>query len=171
MRHGLLILTVGVILFSVRIFGQAGGNYAITQSVVASGGGQSANGGSTIEATTGQSLAGNALSGSPFALTSGFWNFTQLAPTAANASISGRILTAEDSGVMNVIITLTRISGGQTLIARSSAFGYYRFENVPVGETYILTVQSKRFIFYPSTRIVTVFDELTEVDFTAQREN
>lgn len=171
MRHRFLILTAVSILFSVRIFGQAGGDYAITQSVIASGGGQSANGGAAIEGTLGQPLAGRALNGNPFAVTSGFWNFTPLAPTASTASISGRILTAESGGVRNVIISLTGLSGGRARTARSTTFGFYRFENIPVGETYILTVQTKRFVFLPDTRIVTLLDDLTDVDFTAQPEN
>lgn len=171
MRSIFLILTAVSILFSGVAFGQAGGDYAITQSVIASGGGQSANGGAGVEGSLGQGLAGKALSGNPFAISSGFWNFTPLAPTAAGASLGGRILTAESGGVRGVIISLTSLSGGRARTARSTTFGFYRFENVPVGETYILTVRSNRYVFLPDTRIVTVLDDLTGVDFTAQPEN
>ena len=171
MQSKFLILTAVSILFSVNVFGQTGGDYAITQSVIASGGGQSANGGAAIEGSLGQTLAGRAMSGNPFAVTNGFWNFTPLAPTAATASISGRILSAESGGVRNVIISLSGLSGGRARTARSTTFGFYQFENVPVGETYILTVRSNRFVFLPDTRIVTLLDDLTGMDFTAQPEN
>lgn len=167
MRNKLLIFSAFLILVSANAFGQTGGTFAITESVIASGGNQQTTGGTfSVDGTLGQAVAGDALSGAPFAVTSGFWNFTPSAPTAASSSISGRILAADGSGIRNVIITLTDVSGGDIRLARSSAFGYYRFEEIPVGETYILTVRSKRFIFLPDTRIITLLDELTDVDFT-----
>ena len=167
MRNKLLIFSVLLILFSSNAFGQSGGTYAITESVVAGGGGNAAGGIFAVDSTIGQAAAGNAINSAPFAVTSGFWNFTPLAPSAATALLGGRILAVDGGGIRNVIVSLTNASGGETRFARSSSFGYYRFEEVPVGETYILTVRSKRFIFLPDTRIVTLLDELTEVDFTA----
>ena len=152
---------------TATISAQTGGDFTITQSVIASGGNQQTTGGTfSVDGTTGQSVAGNALVGAPFAVTSGFWNFTPLAPSAATASVGGRILAANGIGIRNVIITLTNASGGEIRVTRSSGFGYYRFDEIPVGETYILTVRSKRFMFLPDTRIVTLLDELTDVDFT-----
>ena len=167
MRNKFLIFSALLILFSSNAFGQAGGTFAITESVVAGGGGQSAAGGTvSLDGTVGQSIAGNALSNAPFAVTSGFWNFTPLAPSAATASVGGRILAANGIGIRNVIISLTDISGGEPRLARSSSFGYYQFDEIPVGETYILTVRSKRFVFAP--QVVSVFEDLTELNFIAQ---
>ncbi len=167
MRKLLLFMTI-LSASVLTNFGQSGGIFEIRQAVVASGGSQTTGGNSTVTSTLGQAATGNAASNPPFAVTSGFWNFTPLAPTAATASISGRILAADGRGIRNVLISLTDTSGGQILIARSSAFGYYRFEEIPVGETYILRVSSKRFVFLPDTRIVTLLDELADIDFTAQ---
>ena len=168
MKNKLLILIAILILVSANAFGQAGGTFAITESVVAGGGGQNAAGGIfSVDGTVGQTAAGNAISGAPFAVTSGFWNFTPLAPSAATASISGRILAINGYGIRNVIISLTNASGGEVRFVRSSSFGYYKFEEVTVGESYILTVRSKRFVFEPDTRIITLLDELTDADFTA----
>ncbi|MDQ3490846.1 MAG: hypothetical protein M3449_07260 [Acidobacteriota bacterium] len=55
---------------------------------------------------------------------------------------------------------------GSTRTARSSSFGYYRFEDVAAGETYILSVSSKRYSFAP--RVVSALDELSDLDFTAE---
>lgn len=88
-------------------------------------------------------------------------------PTAANVSISGRVVTSKGSGIRNATVTLTDVNGS-TLTARTSTFGYYRFEEVRVGETYVMSVASKRFRFVPADRILTVTDELTDVDFVAQ---
>ena len=157
-----------VLFLPIAIPAQSGGDFTITQSVVANGGSQqSASGTFSLDGTIGQATAGNALSNAPFAVTSGFWNFTPLAPSAATASVSGRILAANGSGIRNVIITLTRASTGEIRLARSSSFGYYQFNEIPVGESYILTVSAKKFSFNPNTRLLTILEELTEVDFTA----
>jgi len=89
-----------------------------------------------------------------------------LAPTAANASISGRVLTAEGSGVRNAIVQLTDQQGNVRSV-RTSSFGYYRFDDVPSGETYLLSVVSKRFQFANPTRLISVVDDLTGEDFVA----
>jgi hypothetical protein len=46
----------------------------------------------------------------------------------------------------------------------TSSFGYYRFEDVQVGESFVMNVNSRSFRFVP--RVVTVNDTLTDVDFT-----
>ncbi|CAN5422147.1 hypothetical protein BH10ACI1_BH10ACI1_08370 [soil metagenome] len=52
--------------------------------------------------------------------------------------------------------------------ARSSAFGYFQFDDVEVGETYIISVALKRFTFIQPSRVLSITDELTNVDFVAQ---
>ena len=54
---------------------------------------------------------------------------------------------------------------GQTWVALSSPLGYYRFDDIPAGETYIISVSSKTHQFVP--RVVTVLDELTDLDLVA----
>jgi hypothetical protein len=90
--------------------------------------------------------------------------FRPTGPTAANVSISGRAMTADGRGLGNTTVTLTDREGNSRN-ALTSTFGHYRFEDVPAGETYILTGQSKRYQFSP--RIVSVLDDLTDVDFIA----
>jgi len=51
-------------------------------------------------------------------------------------------------------------------MARTSSFGYYRFDDVLAGETYIVSVTSKRYSFAP--QVVSVFEELTDLDFTPE---
>ncbi len=86
------------------------------------------------------------------------------APVAANVGVSGRVSTANGSGVRNAIVTLTNTQG-VTRSARTSSFGYYRFDDVRVGETYVASVRSKEYQFTPRT--IQVADELTGVDFIA----
>ncbi|MGH9949215.1 MAG: LamG domain-containing protein, partial [Pyrinomonadaceae bacterium] len=96
---------------------------------------------------------------SPFAI-------AQLGPTAASVSVSGRVNTAAGRGISKAIVLLED-SNGNARSALTSTFGYYRFENVEAGETYILNVRSKRYQFADPTRVISVFDNLTDVDFTA----
>lgn len=83
-----------------------------------------------------------------------------LQPTAANVSVSGRTLTPEGYGLRNAIVTLTDAQG-VTRSARTSTFGYFRFDDVAVGETYIIGVTSKRYQFAP--QVIAVNDEVTDL--------
>jgi hypothetical protein len=163
------ILILGLInldSFLDRTFAQSGGSFEIKQSVVAAGGKGAAGGAFSVDGTMGQTVAGNNVSGAPFAVTSGFWNFA-LSPTAAGVSVSGRVLTANGNGLRNAVITLTNQQGTSRSMLTSS-FGYYRFDDVQAGETYIISVLSKRYRFAP--RIVSVADEITEFILVAEAE-
>ena len=85
-------------------------------------------------------------------------------PTAAVVSVWGRLLTFDGRGVHGAVITITS-SAGETRMARSSGFGYYRFDDIFVGDTYLISPSSKRYQFTPRT--IDVLDELTEIDFVA----
>jgi len=84
-------------------------------------------------------------------------------PTAAGVSVGGRVLTGE-RGLSNARVTLTS-QDGQVRQVVTGAFGYYRFDDVVAGETYILTVNSKRFAFSP--RVVTINEEIADLDLIA----
>jgi hypothetical protein len=95
-----------------------------------------------------------------------FWTAGEpLAPTAANVSVSGRVLAANGRGLSNAVVSLIGING-VSKTARTSSFGYYRFEDVRVGETYVISVASKRYRFAPRT--INIADELADIDFVAE---
>lgn len=87
-------------------------------------------------------------------------------PTAANASVGGRILTSGGQGIRNVDVVLTAPDGTMRF-AKTGSFGYYRFDEVEVGQTYIVTISSKRYSFTDTARVMTVNDNVTDVDFIA----
>jgi uncharacterized repeat protein (TIGR01451 family) len=91
---------------------------------------------------------------------------TLLTPTAAEVTVAGRVFAPDGAGVRNAVVMLTDTNGG-IRYARTSAFGYYRLENVQSGETYIATVSSKRLSFQP--RLVTVRDSIADLHFMAVR--
>ncbi len=164
-----IIFTGGLIClyaFPNVIFAQSGGSFEIKQSVIAGGGGSVVGGVFSLDGSIGQTLAGVNSNGSPFAVTSGFWNFSPLAPTAANVSVGGRVLTPGGGGIRNARVTLTA-PDGQTRTAQTGTFGYYRFEGVPVGETYIISIFSRRFTFSQPTQVVAVLDAVADINFIA----
>jgi hypothetical protein len=89
-----------------------------------------------------------------------------VAPTSSNVPVRGRILNTGNSGIAKVAVTLTDASGNARTIY-SNSFGQYRFDEVPVGQTYILTVNHRKYMFPDSPRILTVDDKLTDIDFQA----
>ena len=86
-------------------------------------------------------------------------------PTAASVSISGRVITSQELGSTKALVTLTD-SGGNSRTVLTGKGGSFRFTNVTAGETYILSVTSKRHTYMP--QVITVNEDLTELSFTAQ---
>ncbi len=93
----------------------------------------------------------------------------QLAPTAATVSIGGRVTTMSGRGIVNVRLTLTD-SNGQVRTATTTAFGYYRFEDVQVGETYILSASGKHYTFSQPLQVLNINEETDAIDFIANSE-
>lgn len=89
---------------------------------------------------------------------------TLAAPTAAGAEVGGRLTTSIGNSVSNARVTITDTLG-ETRTTLSTSLGFYRFTNVQVGQTYIITVQSKRYTFTPTA--VSIGQELTNVDLIA----
>jgi glucose/arabinose dehydrogenase len=83
-------------------------------------------------------------------------------PTAAAVLVSGRVLTAGGAGLRGAAVSIVDSQGNaRTVVANS--FGYYRFNNVVSGDSYVLWVNSKQYRYTP--QVLEVKDELTGVDF------
>jgi len=85
-------------------------------------------------------------------------------PTAAAVVVSGRVLTDDGRGLRNAVVLLMDQQGNHRLTTTGS-FGYYRFDEVEAGQTYVVMVRSKLFRFAP--RVLNLMDNLTDVDFVA----
>ncbi|MGB5014566.1 MAG: cohesin domain-containing protein, partial [Pyrinomonadaceae bacterium] len=85
---------------------------------------------------------------------------------AERPSIKGRILTTDGSGVLNAIVTLTSTTG-KIQSMRSGEGGAFEFTRVVAGETYTLTIQSKRFRYQPRT--VSMSGNAVELDVIAEQ--
>jgi hypothetical protein len=86
------------------------------------------------------------------------------APTAAPASIMGRITNPDGSPLGGVIVNL-----GGSLSARtiSDSHGLYRFDNVETGKLYFVRPERANFSFSPSERTFSLNADLTDAVFTA----
>lgn len=92
---------------------------------------------------------------------------TILRPTAATTSISGRVKDTSGAGIGGVSVAILNASSGETQTTLTNAEGVYRFEELAVGVDYIITPRLARHSFTPSSKSVSLVEELTETDFTA----
>jgi subtilisin-like proprotein convertase family protein len=88
----------------------------------------------------------------------------QLGPVAANVGVGGRVVDSKGNAISRANVTLTGANGIPRTV-RTNTFGYYRFDNVEVGDSYILEATAKGYTFAP--RVVTVQDEVTDADMVA----
>ncbi len=84
-----------------------------------------------------------------------------LAPTAAEVSISGRVLDENNRGLGRVSVILTE-SDGTVHTSSTNPFGYYNFQNITAGETIIITAVHKLYAFSP--QVIFVDDDMNNVD-------
>ncbi len=90
------------------------------------------------------------------------WGLELLSSTSSEGVISGRVWTEDGRGLRNARVTMVDSTGSVRTVTTGS-LGYYEFDEVRSGETYIVGVSSKRYRF--SSRVVQASDSLTEVDF------
>lgn len=92
-----------------------------------------------------------------------------LAPTDASGNISGRVVTSTGSGISKATLTVSGGGLGAPVTLRTNSFGYYSFENLPSGGTYIVTVSAKMYTFVPSTRAVNLEENAADIDFVSEQ--
>lgn len=112
-----------------------------------------------------QTNAAGTLDGWSLIVTPRAFTCTPFTPTAAGVSVSGRVLNAQGQAISKAVVTLTS-NAGSTRTVLTNAFGYYSFDEVASGQTYLMSAGAKRYNFQP--RVLNVGEDLTDVDFTAQ---
>lgn len=147
-----------------------GGSFTLEQSVIASGGDTSteASGRFVLTGAIGQSITETSTT-PPFKINSGFFTAPSLAPTAAMVGVSGQVVRADGNGISKALVTLTDVTGAIRTVL-TNPFGKFRFDDVEVGRTYILSVESKRYRFINNTQVFMVVDEIDGIVFTAEPE-
>ena len=144
---------------------QTGGNFEVTESVIAGGGISASEGGFEMDATLGQPITGDPMFGDSFYVSNGFWTFEPVGPTAAPVSISGRVGTSTGMAIKGAILTL-RKPDGEILVAHTSTFGYFRFDGIDAGASVVIFVSAKGYRFSP--RFVTLVSDYSGLDFVAE---
>lgn len=92
---------------------------------------------------------------------------TQLTPSAAPAFISGRVISTGGRGLASVNVKVTNALTGELRIGRTNVFGYYRIDDLEVGELYYVEASHKRYQFFDAFRTITLSDNLNGYDFVA----
>ena len=147
-----------------------GGSYTLEQGVIASGGGTSVDPDVTpvysITGTAGQPAAGTRLTGTPYTLSSGFWQ-AAAAPTAASADIAGRVTGLENLGIKGATVTLLGGTSSVERIVETNGRGEFIFEDVEIGHFYFIRVKQKGLAFAPEQYSFTLFGARDDITFSA----
>lgn len=110
---------------------------------------------------------GPALAPNGFTNLENYLNRDLFVPTAADATVSGRVTTASGQGIPMARLTLTA-PDGQVFTALSNAFGHYEFTRIPSGETCVISVTSRWHTFSNGSQVIEVNGAVSGVDFTAE---
>lgn len=85
------------------------------------------------------------------------WAIGNLGPSAANVSIAGKVEFSNGRGIPRAIVTLTDAQGN-VRSARTNNFGYFRLNDVGVGQNYTITAVVKGLQFTP--QVLSVDDDI-----------
>jgi hypothetical protein len=79
------------------------------------------------------------------------YNNTAFVPTAATAMIAGRVTvnTGFIRGNGSVLVTVLNSRTLETQTAFTNRLGYYEFNDLPVGDTYVISARGKGYSFAP----------------------
>lgn len=90
----------------------------------------------------------------------------EIAPSASFATITGRVVSIDGRGISRARLTLLDTETGQTVVATTNSFGFYRFEGIEVSHLYNLQLEpSLRLGISGDSRTFTLLEDLAGVDF------
>ncbi|MFM9905879.1 MAG: SdrD B-like domain-containing protein [Pyrinomonadaceae bacterium] len=89
-------------------------------------------------------------------------------PLAANVSVSGHVIAPTFRGVVNARVTLTE-QNGTVHVATTGRRGFYGFDKIEGGQTVVVRVSSRRFTFDEPVRVLSLSDDVSDLDFIADR--
>jgi hypothetical protein len=96
----------------------------------------------------------------------GLYQIPMFGPTAAGVSVSGRILSPTGTPVRGASVVISDSAGASSSV-RTNTFGYYLFDSVQPGQTYLVSVAAKGYSFTPKS--ITITDRLLGLDFIADQ--
>ncbi len=90
-----------------------------------------------------------------------------LGATAATSGVHGRAIGSNGRGISRAKIELTNTTTNATAIGYTNQLGYFNFQDLPVGDVYVIQIQHKRYTFEPSTQTFQLLEKLNELEFVA----
>jgi Carboxypeptidase regulatory-like domain/SdrD B-like domain len=84
-----------------------------------------------------------------------------LAPTAASVSIRGSVVDSNGHFVNRSRVALLNTITNEVRTAQTNSFGYFSFGDLPAGNSYVITVTHKEFVFEP--QIVQPLDDIVDL--------
>ncbi|MFN0277027.1 MAG: choice-of-anchor Q domain-containing protein [Pyrinomonadaceae bacterium] len=97
----------------------------------------------------------------------GGWQLQFVPLTAAQASISGRVVTASGQGIRNAKIIVSGNTLSEPVVVTTGSMGYYSLDGLTTGQTYVVTVNSRRYTFNNPSRVISLVDNIADADFIA----
>lgn len=88
-------------------------------------------------------------------------------PTAAGVEVGGSVLDSNGRGIAREQIVLQNATTGELTYATTNSFGHFRFLDVPVGDFYLLSVNSRRYTYETPTVGLSLEDSITGISFVA----
>ncbi len=82
--------------------------------------------------------------------------------TAAAVRISGQVFNPAGNGLGRAMVSMTDANGNVRTVM-TNHFGYFKFDNVDSGDSYLFNVQHKSYIFAP--QLIEVTDEISNLRF------
>jgi hypothetical protein len=87
------------------------------------------------------------------------------APTAASASISGKVTLSNGRALLRTTVHITD-QNGDTRTATTNQFGYFRFDDIEVGQILIINAFHRQYQFNP--QVIQLDDSITKLIITPQ---
>lgn len=90
-----------------------------------------------------------------------------LNPSAANATVSGRVVDSSGRGISRARISITAASTNVVTTVITNPFGYYTISNLESTDFYYMSVSHKRYSFSNNLLSFTLNEDLSGADFVA----
>jgi hypothetical protein len=83
--------------------------------------------------------------------------------------VQGRVISAGGNGIGDARLMITNAATLEVTTALTNPYGFYTFEGLEAGSIYFISVQHRRFTFGENTKLLTVNDSLSDVNFVANQ--
>ncbi len=84
-----------------------------------------------------------------------------------SGTINGRVLSPNGGGIRRASVQVLNLATLESQTHLTNDFGYFRFNNLPILNLYLVTVNSKRYTFTFSNRLVEFTDLDHQMTFTS----